>query len=150
MFLREIKRAKRSAKPQWLLLRDFNMIYREQGKRNGRLNRRLMSRFRRVLNFIEVKEIELLGRNFTWSNNISNPTLTRIDRMFYTPAWEELFLNLIIQALSPSSSYHYPLVIMPLNHPATRPIFRFESFWPSKLGFLDFVQAAWNKEIPQG
>jgi hypothetical protein len=36
---------------------DFNMIYKEQDKTNGRLNRRLMSRFRRALNYMEVKEL---------------------------------------------------------------------------------------------
>jgi hypothetical protein len=75
-------------------------------------------------------------RNFTWSNNRANPTLTRIDKMFYTLAWGQLFLSPIVQALSPSTSDHCPLVLMPYNPPTTRPIFRFESFWPSKLGFF--------------
>jgi hypothetical protein len=81
MFLREIKRVKGLALPQWLLFGDFNLIYRDQDKNNDRLNRRLMTRFWRTLNFIEVMEIELIGRSFTWSNNGPNPTLTHIDRV---------------------------------------------------------------------
>jgi hypothetical protein len=71
MFIREIKQLKGSVLPQWLLLGDFNMIYKPQDKNNGNLNRSLMARFRRALNFLEVKEIDLVGRKFTWSNNQS-------------------------------------------------------------------------------
>jgi hypothetical protein len=70
------------------------MIYKEQDKNNNRLNRRLMLRFRRVLNHLEVKEIELAARNFTWSNNQDTPTLTRIDRTFYSISWEDLYNNM--------------------------------------------------------
>jgi hypothetical protein len=69
---------------QWLIVGDFNMIYKEQKKNNGRLNRRLMSRFRRTLNYLEVKEMELVGKQYTWSNNQVVPTLSRIDSLLHT------------------------------------------------------------------
>jgi hypothetical protein len=47
------------------------MMYKPQDKNNGILNRSLMARFRRALNLLEVKEIDLVGRKFTWSNNQS-------------------------------------------------------------------------------
>jgi hypothetical protein len=71
MFIRVIKQLKGSVLPQWLLLGDFNMMYKPQDKNNGILNRSLMARFRRALNLLEVKEIDLVGRKFTWSNNQS-------------------------------------------------------------------------------
>lgn len=89
MFIRELRRLKNVAKQEWLLLGDFNLVYKEENKNNGRLNRHVMLRFRRALNHLKVKEIDLMGRRFTWSNNQNNPTLTRIDRTFCTPAWEE-------------------------------------------------------------
>jgi hypothetical protein len=61
------------------------LIYQDQDKNNGNLNRRMMARFRRTLNKLEVKEIDLVGKQFTWSNNQVQPTLSRIDRCFYTP-----------------------------------------------------------------
>jgi hypothetical protein len=109
------QKVKGLAMPQWLLLGDFNLIYREQDKNNGRLNHRLMTRFRRTLNFTKVKEIEFIDGSFTWNNNRPNPTLTHIDRMFYTPAWGELFLNPVIQPLSLSTSDQCPLILVPLN-----------------------------------
>jgi hypothetical protein len=63
-----------------------------------------MLRFRRALNHLEVKEIELTGHKFTWSNGQQNPTLSRIDRACCYPHWEDLFPNPILQALSSSIS----------------------------------------------
>jgi exonuclease III len=84
MFLRELKRIKNLVQTPWLLLGDFNLIYKEHDKNNGRLNRRLMPRFRKVLNQLEVKEVDLVGKKFTWSNNQDPSTLTRIDHAFCT------------------------------------------------------------------
>jgi exonuclease III len=65
LFLRELKNLKQSAHPHWLIMGDFNLIYQDHDKSNTRLNRRLMSRFRRTLNHLEVKEIQLVGKKFT-------------------------------------------------------------------------------------
>lgn len=83
-FIRELRHLKQQVTPQWLLLGDFNLIYKDQDKNRGRLNRRLMLKFRRALNhLLEVKEVELTGRKFTWSNQQESPNVTRIDRVFY-------------------------------------------------------------------
>jgi hypothetical protein len=52
MFIRELRGLKQGALDKWLILGDFNLIYKEQDKNNSRLNRRLMSWFRRALNFL--------------------------------------------------------------------------------------------------
>jgi hypothetical protein len=43
----------------------FNIIYQDVDKSNGRLNRRLILRFRIALNHLEVKEVSLIGRKFS-------------------------------------------------------------------------------------
>lgn len=96
MFLRELRGLKSLASPAWLILGDFNLIYRDEDKSNDRLNRRMMLRFRRALNHLEVKEINLLGRKFTWSNGQDSPTMTRIDRIFITPEFENIYTDPVI------------------------------------------------------
>jgi exonuclease III len=64
MFIREMRKLKVSAKPEWLLIGDFNLIYKGQDKSNDHLNRPLMSRFKRVIDYLEVKEIDLIGKNY--------------------------------------------------------------------------------------
>ena len=41
----------------------------------------MMGRFRRLINELELQELELLGRRFTWSNERDAPTLVRLDRV---------------------------------------------------------------------
>lgn len=63
---------------------DFNLIYRTEDKNNPNLNRAMMGRFRRLLNDLQLKEVELLGRRFTRSNERTVPMLVCLDRVFYT------------------------------------------------------------------
>lgn len=148
-FLRELRELKHWVQPEWLIIGDFNMIYMDQDKNNGRLDRRMMARFRRALNHMEVKEILLLNRRFTWSNDQNLPTMTRIDRAFCTVACEEIYSEAVIQTLSTSTSDHCPLLLQPLAQVPTLPIFIFESHWPQIPGYASCVQEAWDKPIQQ-
>jgi hypothetical protein len=49
----------------WLLCRDFNLIYKMEDKSNNMLNERLMDRFKTVLHKLELRELPLYGRRFT-------------------------------------------------------------------------------------
>jgi exonuclease III len=142
VFIRELKRLNYSVIEKWLILGDFNLIYKDEDKSNDRLNRRLMLRFWRALNHLEVKEIELTGHKFTWSNGQQNPTLSRIDRACCYPHWEDLFPNPILQALSSSISDHCPILLTPLILPPVRPLFKLELFWTQLQGFQECVQVA--------
>jgi hypothetical protein len=57
----------------WLFSRVFNMIYKAEDKNNDKLNRRLMGQFWCFLNDIELNELHLDGRLFTWSNDWLHP-----------------------------------------------------------------------------
>jgi hypothetical protein len=65
----------------WLILGDFNLILSAEDKSNSNLNRRLMGSFKSVIDDLELRELPLKGRKFTWSNDVTH---TRIDRGFYT------------------------------------------------------------------
>jgi hypothetical protein len=64
-FLRELKHIKALAKPQWLILGDFNMITRAQDKSNGRTDIKLIFRFAKTLNQMEVRKVKLVGKKYT-------------------------------------------------------------------------------------
>jgi hypothetical protein len=93
------------------LLGDFNLIYKAQDKNNGTTSSRLMMRFRRALSDMKAKEIELIGRKYTWSNNQSNPSLTRIDGGF-VPLLERIRLL----TLCCNHSLLPPLTIAPSSY----------------------------------
>jgi hypothetical protein len=78
-FLEELHALRQVRTGVWLLIGDFNMIYR---KNNDQLDPRLMGQFMHFISVVALKEIHLNGRLFTWSNERSHPTLERIDRAF--------------------------------------------------------------------
>jgi hypothetical protein len=88
---------------------------------------------------MEVKEFQLTGRKFTWSNHQQVPTLSKIDRAFCSTLWEEQYPSHILHPLSSSSSDHCPLLLAPLILPMIKPIFRFEAHWPKMPGFMDCI-----------
>lgn len=68
LFIDELRGLKSVVKPRWLILGDFNLITKAADKNNQNINKRLIGRFRAALNHLQLKEIRLSGRKFTWSN----------------------------------------------------------------------------------
>lgn len=83
-FLQELKNIPPPDHDRWLILGDFNLIYQVADKNNSNLNRRLMSSFKATIDDLRLKEIKLNRRRFTWSNEQTTTTLTRIDRLLCT------------------------------------------------------------------
>jgi hypothetical protein len=107
-----------------------------------------MSRFQKAINHLHLRELNLLGKKFTWSNNQSSPTMSRIDKAFYIVAWENLYDKTTLQALSSSSSDHCPLLVFPFILPYVRLKFRFESYWIQIPEFREVVQESWSRDTP--
>ena len=103
-----------------------------------------MSEFRNTVNFLELKELSLKGRKFTWSNNT---TQTRIDRAFCIVEWEMMLPNSVLEALSSFVSDHSPLLLIGATLVNTFRGFIFESFWPSLPDFMEVVQQAWEDQV---
>jgi hypothetical protein len=74
--------------------------------------------------------------------------LEKLERVFSTVDWEDLFPDVFLSAMSSSPSDHYPLVLSlaPGLHRGHR--FQFQSVWPKMDGFLDVVQEVWTAQAP--
>ena len=128
-FLQELQQLKLQPGLQWLLLGDFNLIYKASDKNNNRLNTRLMRCFREVLDECDLREIHLQNRKFTWSNERQNPTQAKLDRIFCNEEWDTNFSSHVLHALSTSLSDHCPLLLSNQNGPRRPNSFKFENFW---------------------
>lgn len=144
LFLSELRSLKHRVSDKWLLIGDFNMILNASDKSNTILNRRLMGEFRDAVTELELKELNLQGRKYTWSNN---RTQTRIDRAFCTTAWDCMLPGVHLQALSSRVSDHSPLLISDGQGIRKFTGFRFEAFWPRLQGFDEVVNEAWNRPL---
>jgi hypothetical protein len=67
--------------------------------------------FNVVIDGLNLKELQMSGRKYTWENNLSNPTFEKLDRVLITTEWEEKFPLTMVQALTREVSGSYtPLV----------------------------------------
>jgi endonuclease/exonuclease/phosphatase family metal-dependent hydrolase len=94
-----------------------------------------MGQFRHFINEAVVKEVHMEGRLFTWSNERSHPTLEKIDRVFISMEWENLFPRHELLSLPSLYSDHAPLLLKMDSAFVAKKRFIFRSFWPSFLGF---------------
>ncbi|XP_073354986.1 uncharacterized protein [Aegilops tauschii subsp. strangulata] len=121
---------------------DFNLLVNPEDKSNGLINMRMMAWFRKRLNMLELKELYLNGRWYTWSNERARATMEKIDHVFCTNSWEDLYPNNLLMALSTVVSDHNPML---LNLDAELNMgqrFKFESFWTKADGFFDTIRDA--------
>jgi hypothetical protein len=137
-FLDELKALQSAMQGESLVSGDFNLIYKTEDKNNSNLNRRLMGKFKAVLDDLELKELPLHGRKFTWLINIgssSGVTMTRIDRCFCSTSCEELFPTTHLQTWASTVSYHCRLILQGATDKPQFNGFRFEAYWLSIPGF---------------
>jgi exonuclease III len=127
-FLQHMRSLKLEGDTKWLILGDFNFIYKARDKNNRNLNIRLMRSFLRAIEFCELKELSLQNRKYTWSNERRRPTLVRLDRAFCNQPWDLAFDSCTLDALSSSHSDHCLLLLT--NHAGHRRStpFKFENF----------------------
>jgi exonuclease III len=107
-FLGHLRSLKQDAEDSWLILGDFNVIYRARDKNNRNLNFSPMRQFRRTLESCDLKELHLQNRRFTWSNERHRPTLVRLDRFFCNQNWDMAFKGCTLHVLSSTRSDHCP------------------------------------------
>jgi len=143
-FLDELKALKPAPSMRWLIMGDFNLIYRAAGKNNMNLSPRLMRHFREALDECDMSEISLQNRKFTWSNERQRPTMSRLDRFFCNAEWDATFSNHILNAFSTSLSDHCPLLLSNQSGPRRPSSFKFENYWVKLPGFKDVVRTAWD------
>jgi hypothetical protein len=108
-FLQELSQLRVGRLGPWLLCGDFNFIYKVTDKNNGRTNHHLMGKVCRFLQDMELMELHLQGRLYTWSNEQAHPTLVRNDKAFACVEWGDRFPHHRLHTLSSSCLDHAPL-----------------------------------------
>ena len=147
LFLQEILDLRQHMLPTWLLLGDFNLILNAQEKNNNRLNLQMINRFRATIDNLELARIELRGKKYTWCNDQQSPTMTRIDHIFASIDWLDLFPRMELQALASLGSDHCALFLQGDTNRDFCRGFRFEAHWVQMPGFADTVQKAWSTPV---
>lgn len=130
----------------WLILGDFNLIYKVQDKNNGRINLTLLNSFRNTIDNLRLAPIELRGKKYTWCND-HNRTMTKIDHLFASPEWLDIFPRNSLQAVASMGSDHCPLLLNGDMEFEFYKGFRFESHWINWPRFLETVHEVWQRPV---
>jgi hypothetical protein len=149
MFLTEMARACGTEPHPFIIGGDFNIMRRPEDKNNNNFNYRWSNLFNAVIKSLELREIEMTGRKYTWSNDLDPPTFEKLDRVLMSPEWDIKFPNVTIEALDRTRSDHTPLLLngkvaaLTGNHT----LFKFEQGWLIRDDFHDMVSSIWDQEM---
>ena len=149
MFLSELVRLCENEPLPMLVGGDFNILRKPEEKSNANYNARWPIMFNAILQSLELKEIELSGRQYTWANRRETPTYQKLDRVLATTEWEQKFPLVSVQALTRAGSDHTPLFVDSgvKAHVGNASRFSFELSWLRMEGFYEMVSAEWNNYV---
>jgi hypothetical protein len=102
--------------------------------------------FNAVIDGLNLKEIQLFGRKYTWANNLANPTFKKLDRVLITTEWEEKYPLTMVRALTREVSDHTPVLLSSGESSCmtTQSMFKFELVWILRDGFMETVRDIWT------
>jgi exonuclease III len=148
VFLTELVQACSKEKLPLCVGGDFNIIRNASEKNNNRFDGRWPFLFNAIIDGLDLREIEMSGRKFTWANSLPIPTYERLDRVLVSCEWEQKFPLTTVDALSREISDHTPLLLSTGEETKSgnKSMFKFELGWLLRDGFFDLVSEVWKKE----
>jgi endonuclease/exonuclease/phosphatase family metal-dependent hydrolase len=83
--------------------------------------------FNAVIDSLNLREIEMSGRKFTWPNHLQNLTFEKLDRVLVCTDFEFKYPHTTVHALTREISNHTPLLFNTNNLSSSyQPQFKFE------------------------
>jgi hypothetical protein len=118
------------------------MMRNPSEKNKDNLEHRWPFLFNSVIDGLNLQELEISGRRYTWANSMPNPTYENRDRILTSIEWEQNFLLANVIALSRDILDHTPLLIITSRTPSSgyQPLLKFELGWLLRDGFANMVK----------
>jgi hypothetical protein len=127
---------------------DFNILRFSSEKNNTFHTNRYSDLFNWIINSYGLREIELNGGKFAWSNNQADPTLEKLDRVLMNDKWEAIFPLTNLRENPSMMSDHNPLLLCTEQNTVKRSRkFCFETSWLKHEDFLPKIKEIWGKPI---
>jgi hypothetical protein len=76
---------------------DYNILRHPSEKNNDHYQVRWLFLFNVVIDGLNLKEIQLTRRKYTWANNLANPTFEKLNWVLITTEWEEKYPLLFLE-----------------------------------------------------
>jgi hypothetical protein len=128
-----------------LLGGDFNIIRKTNEKNKPCVLPRWSHIFNSIIDVNGLKEIKLIGRQYTWANNLPDPTYEKLDRVLVTSEWDRGNPLVVVTGMTRDISDHVPLILKCGPPPQHCNSFRYENCWVEREGFAEIVTNCWTR-----
>lgn len=146
-FLAELSELRSLNDLPWLAMGDFNMVRSIEDITSNSINLGIVLSFNNTIEDLELLEVPLVGRKFTWSSKRPSPTFSRLDRVFISPHWNSMGVAYTLQDAPTTASDHAPLIFQVKPHQNNQNrSFKFETFWLGHPEINTVVQNLWTPE----
>jgi hypothetical protein len=126
---------------------DFNMISSSKDKNNRNIDYKWVDKFNTWVEMWALLEIGFAGRAYTWSNNQEDQVMCKLDRVFCTTNFDDVFPLSSARALAKIGSDHTPIIWESGDsHRPRKGGFKFEKWWLVNPEFKELVGKAWSLE----
>jgi hypothetical protein len=127
---------------------NFNILRFSNEKNKNFVCNRYTDMFNWIINAYELRDLPLNGGMYTWSNNYSEPTLERLDRVLISPEWETIFPLTNLKENPRVMSGHNPLILRSdLGEERKTKQFCFETAWVKHPEYSDKIAKIWGRDI---
>jgi exonuclease III len=130
----------------WCVVGDFNAVRRPEERRGVRESSQLNVEMREFDSFIEgleLNELPLLGRRFTWYH-ANGVAMSRIDRGLISSEWEDLLGPCSLWVWPRDISDHCPVMLKYGENDWGPKPFRFNNYWLENRNFNKVVEERWR------
>jgi hypothetical protein len=132
---------------------DFNLLRFRYEKSKGRFEDHWPFLFNAVIDSLDLREVSMIGRQFTLANSLPDPTFEKLDRVLMDANWESKFPMVSVRALERIQGFsdHAPILLTTgIAKPSSNHRFKFELGWLQRDGFHDMVKKVWDRPITVG
>ena len=67
---------------------DFNILRPPYEKNNDNFDSHCLFLFNAIIDGLNLRELEMSGRKYTWANSLPNPTYEKLDIILMATEWE--------------------------------------------------------------
>lgn len=142
-FFGKLRHHKPHGRMPWIIGGDFNATAAPRERTSDANTWRSTLAFAGLISELELLNLALVGKKYTWSNDQAQPHMARLDRFLISAEWNSLFPNSVQRAVANTSSDHCPLVLTAKTDFRRSRFFRFENVWLRFAPFHDLVRLEW-------
>ena len=149
-FLRELVNLAKDNPHPILIGGDFNLLRYRHEKSRGRFDNHWPFLFNAVIDSLDLREVHMTGRQFTWANSLPEPTYEKLDRVLMDTEWESKYPLVSVRALEriEALSDHAPILLSTgssVTHDKHQ--FKFELGWLYREGFDEMIKRIWMQPV---